>query len=116
MVKMYRKDGQIWLDDDGQIVKCDKFSSRDQILLPVNSTGRTMVTGSTVPQWPKVLELKEAPKTWIDFMTTEERATYDAIKKACESRMPKRENLTPLEKAKRQLERAQAKLAKLMGE
>lgn len=106
-------DGLFYLHDgDKAPLACKIDAYRDELIIPENSTGRSRVKIKLV-----VGEYELAPKakTWVDYMTPEERAQYDAIRKAAEGRMPKPANLTELEKAQRALERAKAKIAQLTG-
>lgn len=97
-------------DGDNAPVACKVDAYRDELIIPENSTGRSRIKIKLIVG---DYELKPANKTWLDYLTDDEKATYDAIRKAAEARMPKPKNLTPLEKAQRALEKAQAKIAEL---
>ena len=106
------EDGKYYVHAKGLSKLCKIDSYRDELIIPANSTGRTRVKIKLVVG---DFELKAPNKTWLDYMTPEEKQQYDDIRKACEARMPKPQNLTELEKAQRALERAKAKLAALTG-
>lgn len=109
----FHEDGNYYLHDgDLEPKACKVDTYRDELIIPENSTGRTRVKIKLVVG---NYELTPKAKTWVDYMTPDEKATYDAIRKACEGRMPKPANLTELEKAQRALERAKAKIASLTG-
>lgn len=103
-------DGVYYVHDGDTVLPCKVDNYREELIIPTNSTGRSRIKIKLVVG---EYELKAPNKTWVDYMTPDERQIYDKIRKDCELRMPKPANLTELEKAQRALERAKAKIAQL---
>ena len=116
MTYITKREGKFYVvDGNGEHErKIDKY--RDELIIPENESGRTRIKISIVEKSADKCELKAPNKTWVDYLTDDERATYDAMRKAAEARMPKPANLTPLEKAQRAKARAEAKIAELLKE
>lgn len=113
MTYIYKNiEGKYILHDEGKETECRIDKYRDELIIPENTTGRTRTKIKLVGDR---MELKPANKTWLDYLTDAERKTYDKLRKDAEARMPKPKNLTPLEKAQRAKERAEAKIAELMA-
>ena len=103
------------VDSQGE-QECKIDTYRNELIIPKNDSGRTRIKITIVEKTPDKCELKDPNKTWVDYLTDKEKATYEKLKKAAEARMPKPKNLTPLEKAQRAKERAEAQIAKLLAE
>lgn len=116
MTYITKRNDEYFVVDNDVETKCKIDKYRDELIIPQNSTGRTRIKISIVEKSPEKCELKAPNKTWIDYLTDDEKATYDALKRAAEARMPKPANLTPLEKAQRAKARAEAQIAKLLAE
>lgn len=108
-------DGNYYVHDNGVETVCKVDAYRAELVIPENSTGRTRTKIALVDKADGDFELKAPNKTWVDYLTPDEKSQMDALRKAAEARMPKPANLTELEKAQRALERAKAKLAALTG-
>lgn len=116
MTYITKRDNKYYVVDSQGEQECKIDTYRNELIIPKNDSGRTRIKITIVEKTPDKCELKDPNKTWIDYLTDEEKATYEALRKAAEARMPKPANLTPLEKAQRAKERAEAQIAKLLAE
>lgn len=116
MTYITKREGKFYVVDGNGEQECKIDKYRDELIIPENESGRTRIKISIVEKSPDKCELKAPNKTWVDYLTDDEKATYEALRKAAEARMPKPANLTPLEKAQRAKERAEAQIAKLLAE
>ena len=135
MTKITRENGQLFLHDDDQITTIEtlKFTSDGYLKIPVNSSGRTLVKFTKVEnlQDGEFYELKEkveknfsnspriSQKSIVEYLSDEDKVLYNELmekaRKAYEEAHKKVE-LTPLEKAKLQYQKALEKLKKLEEE
>lgn len=116
MTYITKRDNKYYVVDSQGERECKIDNYRAELIIPANDSGRTRIKISIVEKTPDKCELKEPNKTWVDYLTESEKATYEALRKAAEARMPKPKNLTPLEKAERARDRANATIAKLLAE
>lgn len=116
MTYIIKRDNKYYVVDSNGEKECKIDTYRDELIIPENESGRSRIKISIVEKTPDHCELKAPNKTWVDYLTDDEKATYEALRKAAEARMPKPANLTPLEKAQRAKERAEAQIAKLLAE
>lgn len=117
MAYMTKRDNKYYvIDETHGEQECKIDYTRGKINIPKNDSGRAFVQMSIVDKSPERYELEPPTKTWVDYLTDDEKVTYEALRKAAEARMPKPKNLTPLEKAQRAKERAEAQIAKLLAE
>lgn len=116
MTYITKREGKFYVVDGNGEQECKIDKYRDELIIPENESGRTRIKISIVEKSPDKCELKAPNKTWVDYLTDDEKATYEELRKVAEARMPKPKNLTPLEKAQRAKERAEAQIAKLLAE
>ena len=117
MTYITKKDGKYFIIDSQGERECKIDNYRQELKLPNNDSGRKFIKLSIVEKSPEKCVLDEnTRKTWLDYLTEEEKVTYDTLRKAAEARMPKPKNLTPLEKAQRQKEKLEEKIKKLLEE
>lgn len=132
MVKIYKENDNIYMEDGNDIVELndyimvDKKTGRDVIKLPENSANRQWLMVDKIGENGIELEYKAtrmvgprgSGKKLEDYLTDEERATIEAIKEACRQRKeadkpaPKSE----IDKLRDQIAKYQAKIAKLQEE
>lgn len=132
MVKIYKENDNIYMEDGDDIVELndyimvDKKTGRDVIKLPENSANRQWLMVDKIGENGIELEYKAtrmvgprgSGKKLEDYLTDEERATIEAIKEACRQRKeadkpaPKSE----IDKLRDQIAKYQAKIAKLQEE
>lgn len=132
MVKIYKENDNIYMEDGDNIVELndyimvDKKTGRDVIKLPENSANRQWLMVDKISEDGIELEYKAtrtvgprgSGKKLEDYLTDEERATIEAIKEACRQRKeadkpaPKSE----IDKLRDQIAKYQAKIAKLQEE
>lgn len=132
MVKIYKENDNIYMEDGDNIVELndyimvDKKTGRDVIKLPENSANRQWLMVDKIGENGIELEYKAtrmvgprgSGKKLEDYLTDEERATIEAIKEACRQRKeadkpaPKSE----IDKLRDQIAKYQAKIAKLQEE
>ena len=116
MTYITKRDNKYYVVDSQGEQECKIDTYRNELIIPKNDSGRTRIKITIVEKTPDKCELKDPNKTWIDYLTDKEKATYEELKKAAEARMPKPKNLTPLEKAQRAKAKAEATIAKLLAE
>lgn len=116
MTYITKRDNKYYVVDSQGEQECKIDTYRNELIIPKNDSGRTRIKITIVEKTPDKCELKDPNKTWVDYLTDEEKVTYEALRKAAEARMPKPKNLTPLEKAQRAKEHAEAQIAKLLAE
>ena len=130
MVKIYKENDKIIMEDDDNIVEVTKVvhenkTGKDWIVLPENSANRKVVDLAKVTEQPLELNYREtrvvgprgSSKKVEDYMTPEERATVDAIIAACRERKlaDKPQPKTELQKAMDLVAKYQAKVAALQA-
>ena len=130
MVKIYKENDKIIMEDDDNIVEVTKVvhenkTGKDWIVLPENSANRKVVDLAKVTEQPLELNYREtrvvgprgSGKKLEDYMTPEERATVDAIMAACRERKlaDKPQPKTELQKAMDLVAKYQAKVAALQA-
>ena len=130
MVKIYKENDKIIMEDDDNIVEVTKVvhenkTGKDWIVLPENSANRKVVDLAKVTEQPLELNYREtrvvgprgSGKKLEDYMTPEERATVDAIMAACRERKlaDKPQPKTELQKAMDLVAKHQAKVAALQA-
>lgn len=130
MVKIYKENDKIIMEDDDNIVEVTKVvhenkTGKDWIVLPENSANRKVVDLAKVTDEPLELNYREtrvvgprgSGKKLEDYMTPEERATVDAIMAACKERKlaDKPQPKTELQKAMDLVAKYQAKVAALQA-
>ena len=130
MVKIYKENDKIIMEDDDNIVEVTKVvhenkTGKDWIVLPENSANRKVVDLAKVTEQPLELNYREtrvvgprgSGKKLEDYMTPEERATVDAIMEACRERKlaDKPQPKTELQKAMDLVAKYQAKVAALQA-
>ena len=130
MVKIYKENDKIIMEDDDNIVEVTKVvhenkTGKDWIVLPENSANRKVVDLAKVTDEPLELNYREtrvvgprgSGKKLEDYMTPEERATVDAIMAACKERKlaDKPQPKTELQKAMDLVAKDQAKVAALQA-
>ena len=130
MVKIYKENDKIIMEDGNNIVELTKVvhenkTGKDWIVLPENSANRKVVDLAKVTEQPLELNYREtrvvgprgSGKKLEDYMTPEERATVDAIMAACRERKlaDKPQPKTELQKAMDLVAKYQAKVAALQA-
>ena len=130
MVKIYKENDKIIMEDGNNIVELTKVvhenkTGKDWIVLPENSSNRKVVDLAKVTEQPLELNYREtrvigprgSGKKLEDYMTPEERATVDAIMEACRERKlaDKPQPKTELQKAMELVAKYQAKVAALQA-
>ena len=130
MVKIYKENDKIIMEDDDNIVEVTKVvhenkTGKDWIVLPENSANRKVVDLAKVTDEPLELNYREtrvvgprgSGKKLEDYMTPVERATVDAIMAACRERKlaDKPQPKTELQKAMDLVAKYQAKVAALQA-
>ena len=130
MVKIYKENDKIIMEDGDNIVEATKVvhenkTGKDWIVLPENSSNRKVVDLAKVTEQPLELNYREtrvvgprgSGKKLEDYMTPEERATVDAIMEACRERKlaDKPQPKTELQKAMDLVAKYQAKVAALQA-
>ena len=130
MVKIYKENDKIIMEDGNNIVELTKVvhenkTGKDWIVLPENSSNRKVVDLAKVTEQPLELNYREtrvigprgSGKKLEDYMTPEERATVDAIMEACRERKlaDKPQPKTELQKAMDLVAKYQAKVAALQA-
>ena len=117
MAYITKRDNKYFVVDSTGEKECKIDHVRGKLNIPENESGRRFVQMALVDNSPEKYVLEpNTKKTWLDYLTEEERVTYDNLRKTAESRMPKPKNLTPLEKAQRQKEKLEEKIKKLLEE
>lgn len=128
MVKIYKENETIYMEDGDDIIECTKIvheakTGKDWVVLPENSANRKVADLAKITEEGIELKYREtrtigartSGKKLQDYMTDEERATIDAIMEKCKQRKEadKPAPKTEIEKLQEQIAKYQAKIAKL---
>ena len=120
-----------WDDKHIAIEKCDPNDGNPTLHLPENPSNRKFWKVSKIEKGDTTLSYKESnptgprsatlPKDWVQYLSAEDREAYNRLlakaNKAWEAAQEEaKKPLSPLEKAKRDLAKAQERIAKLQAE
>ena len=128
MVKIYKEQDTIYMEDNGDIVDLnehitvDKKTGRDVIKLPENSANRQWIMVDKITEEGIELAYKETrtigarlpgvdKKPYIEYLTDEELAEYNRLIEVAKARKAEAEKRTPMTAE----EKLRAKIAKLQA-
>lgn len=126
MIKMINRDGNYYLNDNGNEIAITKFQKDKQgrpvAMLPENSLGKKYYNlGKMIDNGLEEVDLTQtktntpsAPKTpklsWLDFVDDEDKEAYEAIKARAEAKMEKAKLMAQIEAQKKLLNELMAKV------